>query len=67
MTTTRRPPVLTGFGIRGTKDVSVEMRGRETIFMWPTTIAPGGHEDFRLLRGDGNAHVQRISVSAPLD
>jgi hypothetical protein len=65
MSTTRRPPVLTGFGVRGMKHAQLEMRGRTTTITWEATIPAGGHDDFRLLRGEGNAHVDQIVVSQP--
>jgi hypothetical protein len=65
MSTTRRPPMLTGFGVRGMKAATFTMRGRETIITWRATIPHGGHDDFRLLRGDGNAHVDSIVVTQP--
>jgi hypothetical protein len=57
--------MLTGFGVRGMKAATFTMRGRETIITWRATIPHGGHDDFRLLRGDGNAHVDSIVVTQP--
>jgi hypothetical protein len=63
MATTRRPPVLKGFKVEGTASVKQTRQGRKTLYRWSAKIPPGDHADFKLVRGDGNAHVESIAVS----
>ncbi len=61
--TTKKNAELKGFKIDGAGDVRTARDGLETTFTWKTKVTPGGRADFELVRGDGPAHVNRVSVS----
>ncbi|MBI2691009.1 MAG: hypothetical protein HYX29_03575 [Solirubrobacterales bacterium] len=56
---------LAGFKVVGADQVKVERIGPRIRYSWPVEIIPGEHQDFRLVRGGGNVHVEKIDVSAP--
>ncbi|MGH2959728.1 MAG: hypothetical protein ACRDKE_08990, partial [Solirubrobacterales bacterium] len=63
--TKRRSGMLDGFKITGADQVKVDRIGRRVRYSWPVEIIPGEHQDFRLVRGSGNVHVEKVDVSAP--
>jgi hypothetical protein len=65
MATTRKSSVLAGFRIQGAEAVVVRREGRRTRYTWPVKIPVGGHADFKLVRGAGNAHVEELVLIAP--
>jgi hypothetical protein len=66
MASTSRPPDLAGFKIEGASDVKQTRKGPKTTYSWTAKISPNDHLDFKLVRGEGNAHVEQIVVTDPL-
>lgn len=62
---TKRPSgMLDGFKIEGADQVKIDRIGPRVRYSWPVEIIPGEHQDFKLVRGSGNVHVEKIDVSA---
>jgi hypothetical protein len=62
---TKRPSrQLDGFAVVGADQVKVDRIGPRVRYSWPVEILPGEYQDFKLVRGSGNVHVEKIDVSA---
>lgn len=64
MATTGPGPAPRGFKIDGAKNVKLQPAGKRALYTWTAKIPAGGHADFELRRGRGDAHVEAIRVSA---
>ena len=62
--TTRRSGMLDGFEVVGADQVKVDRVGPRVTYSWPVNITTGKHRDFKLVRGRGNVHVEKIDVRA---
>jgi hypothetical protein len=62
LATTATPPSFAGFTIGGARAVVERRSGHRASYDWPATVPAGGWRDFRLERGTGPVHVERITV-----